>query len=161
MDPRLEAFLARISQLESSGGLNTNHKTMETGIHKGSSAYGQYGLMPNTIREMAKRKGIQEISGLQDQDLKTVMQDFPTIEQNIVEALGQHVLDRAGKDDELKAAYAWNMGHNLKPEGITPEMMENHPYVQKYKNLLDSEPKQSNNFETLAKRKALQNLASR
>ncbi len=133
MDDRLQQFLEAIKQIESSGGKDIDHPVMESGIHSGASAYGQYGLMPNTVREMAKRQGLKNLVGLDDPSLKAVLSEDPNVEQKIAEALAQRVLNRAG--DEEKAAYMWYMGHNLNPENITPEMLEKHQYIQKFKKL--------------------------
>ncbi len=41
-------LLGAIGMKESSGGKNLNHKTMESGIHKGHTAGGMFGMMPHS-----------------------------------------------------------------------------------------------------------------
>ena len=60
---KVQRFLKTIQMIESSGGKNFNHPEIESGIHEGHRAIGNYGLMPNTVQEIAtrmKRKGIQD-----------------------------------------------------------------------------------------------------
>lgn len=131
---KIAQFLARISQIESSGGLNTVHPELTSGIHSGEHAFGKYGLMPNTIREMAKRsqaKELQPLLTIPTEQLYGEMSQHPEYEDKIAQTLAQHVLNREG--DEDKAAYAWNMGHNLPVERITDEKLNSSPYVQKFR----------------------------
>lgn len=44
-----------ISFVESSGRENPPHRTLASGMHKGYSAFGKYGLMPLTTQEYAKK----------------------------------------------------------------------------------------------------------
>lgn len=135
-------FLDKIRMIESSGGIDTDHKEMDSGIHKGSSAYGQYGLMPNTIREMSTRlrrsktddQRILDLEKADDEYIKKQLQDNPELEQYYAEKLAEHIVTRQGGDLD-KSAYAWNMGHNLYPEKISQDQLESHPYSKKFRNL--------------------------
>lgn len=118
----VERFLKIISMLESSGDENKDHPAVTSGIHAGDSAIGQYGLMPNTIEEIAKRRP----------DLPAYDETSPEIQSAYANALAERTLSRSAGDEE-KAAYAWRMGHNLTPEQITERGFGEHPYVQKYK----------------------------
>ena len=51
----IKKFLQKTSQIESSGGKRLNHPEIQSGIHSGDSAVGQYGLMPDTIKELLNR----------------------------------------------------------------------------------------------------------
>ena len=129
-----ESFLKTISQIESSGGKNLNHKEINSGIQAGSSAYGEYGLMPNTIREMANRAGLNNISNLDDENLKSKLDEDPSLKNKIIETLYNH-LNQKESGDPLKMAYAWNQGHNLTPDKISDENLQKSDYVNKFKNL--------------------------
>ena len=56
---QIDNFLEAIAGVESSGGVNFNHPTIKTGIHKGQRAAGTYGLMPNTVKEVVNRMRLE------------------------------------------------------------------------------------------------------
>lgn len=123
-----EKFKRIISQLESSGGKNTKHATMTKGLHKGSTAIGQYGLMPLTIRDVAQmrvRKGQadeldKQIANMSIEEAKKLIPDLVSEDsldyEKYADTLSEHVLGRYGELD--KAAVAWNQGHYSSPEKI-------------------------------------------
>jgi len=142
MDEKISSFLKNIEQIESSGGENTNHPEIESGIHTGHSAIGRYGLMPNTIKEIINRERIagknQPIYDLLEEldpnELKDFIEQSPELETQLAKSLATRVLGKTGGDEE-KAAYAWNMGHNLSPEQIQSRDYKSSPYVQKFQTL--------------------------
>jgi hypothetical protein len=87
---KLEKFLANIRTIESAGGKNLRHPTVEGGLHDGDAAIGEYGLMPNTIQEY-KNKRVPE--------------------EAIPDTMARDVLQAAGGDEALAAAL-WNRGHH-------------------------------------------------
>lgn len=142
MNNKLQNFLAKISQIESAGGKYTNHPMIKSGIQAGSSAYGQYGLMPNTIRELASRQNMNDFNSLSDQEIKDKFKQNPELENKFAEFLANKVLNQYG-GNEQKAAYAWNMGHNLPESRIGEEQLTSSPYVQKFQKLSDmSQPQE-------------------
>ncbi len=126
----VEDFLDTIRKIESSGGTDTDHDIMQSGIHKGQAAQGQYGLMPDTIQEMARRSGNREIASTPIEQIPSQLQQNPELEQQTAMELAQRVLARQGSPE--KAAYSWNMGHNLTPEEVDKRDYMNSPYVQKF-----------------------------
>lgn len=130
-------FLKAISLNESSGGKNTNHKKMMQGIHTGDKALGQYGLMPNTIKEMAVRMGKDHpMSKYAKMDNNTITQSIkenPDHENQIANFLANHLYNKFG-GDENKMAYSWFQGHNLTNNHFNTSHKNymNHDYVQKY-----------------------------
>lgn len=137
-----ELFLDNISQLESSGGQNFNHKMMDSGIHEGQQAIGRFGLMPNTIKELVNRKIQKEgqlpenMQGLTDQppdEIKRILEANPEIEYQFADQLAKKVLKKQ-KDPE-KAAYTWFQGHNLTPEQVDQRDYQNSEYVKRFSNL--------------------------
>ena len=137
-----KTFLDKIKMIESSGGIDTNHETVDYGIHKGASAYGQYGLMPNTIREMTKRQRmankatdqIKPFENMDDESIKKTLNENPELEQYFAEKVAEHIINRQ-KGDIDRSAFAWNQGHNLFPEKIEQEKLDNSDYVRKFRNL--------------------------
>lgn len=135
-------FLDKIKLIESSGGVDTDHETVDYGIHKGSSAYGNYGLMPNTIREMAKRqrmsnterKEVLPFEKMDDDSIKEKLKENPELEEYFAERVAEHILNRQQGNID-KSAFAWNQGHNLYPEKIDEEKLNKSDYVKKFRNL--------------------------
>lgn len=122
-----DQFLDAISQIESSGGKNINHPISNAPIHRGEQAVGQYGLMPNTIQEMANRSG--------GRGPASVAPGSPQ-EQQVANQLADKVLNRF--QDPNMAAYAWHSGHNLTPKQIQDRGYESDPYVQKFQKIWKS-----------------------
>lgn len=145
MDDQIAKFLEKIKMIESSGGIDLNHKPMTEGIHQGHSAYGSYGLMPNTIQELVNRKKQQEpldseYKKIDKEDpnyIKAVLHGNPELEQALAKQLAERLLQRTAGDEE-KAAYGWNMGHNTPVENITPEKLNSNDYIQKFRALRKS-----------------------
>jgi len=140
----LKRFKKIISQLESSGNKFTNHKEMKTGMHKGSRAIGQYGLMPVTIQDAAKmriKNGTADELDLQIANMsidevkktvpKLVQNDSPEYEK-YADTLAAHVLNKY--DDPEAAAFAWNQGHYTNPDKIKKMMVS--PKTEHQKNYL-------------------------
>jgi len=142
-DKKIKDFLERIKQIESSGGKNFNHPEITLdNLQKGDRAIGNYGLMPNTVKEIISRKRLKnevtpemvELYKLSPDVLKQTLEKNPNIEQHLAEELAKHSLEKQEGNEE-KAAYSWLKGHNLNPEQITPEILDDSNYVQKYRNL--------------------------
>ncbi len=140
--PDVDGFLNTIAQIESSGGKDFNHSTMQSGIHAGEAAMGRFGLMPNTLREIAvraKREGklndqMKSAIDIEDsQKLKELIESNPEIERMFAEQLAQRVLKKF--PDSEQAAYSWNQGHNLTPEAVQKRDYKNSDYVKKFNNL--------------------------
>lgn len=139
-----EQFLKDMSQIESSGGKNTKHKTILSGIHEGQAAVGQFGLMPNTVEEISKRMEMEgsepeeirmlKITGTPSQEIANEVAKNPELERKMAERLYEHVKTRQGGDEE-RMNHAWQFGHNLKPEAITVEKLELSPRTEKFRKL--------------------------
>lgn len=140
-----ETFLNLIRQLESSGGKNTEHKKMESGIHEGDAAIGEYGIMPNTANEFIKRRELKGQFGpdealmqqMNPKQLKEFLANQDRIEQNLADDIATRVLKRS-KGDEEKAAYMWNQGHNKLASSIDEEDLDTADYIKKFRNLKKS-----------------------
>lgn len=111
----IQRFLRIAGLLESSGGTNTKHKTIESGLHAGDAAQGTYGMMPNTMEELQKRypNSLGERSSTDDYANK----------------MAELVLNRA-KGDEKLAAALWHEGHNTAPEKF--DEIKSKSYAEKY-----------------------------
>ncbi len=134
-------FLKIISQIESSGGKNFAHPQIQNGIQAGTSAAGQYGLMPNTIQELINRQRLsgqinpvmRGIASESPDQMKSHVESHPDIENQLASQLANKVLNKS--NDPAMAAYMWHSGHNLQPEQVQQRDYMNDPYVQKFINL--------------------------
>lgn len=138
IDPsQVDSFLNNISQIESGGGKYMNHKEVTTGLQKGQTAIGRYGLLPNTVDEIANGSSDPKIKSLLDmsgKEKKTALESNPDLERKVASTLAQKVLSNQGGDQE-KAAYTWLNGHNLTPQQVEDRDYQNSDYVQKFKKL--------------------------
>lgn len=132
-------FLDAISQIESSGGQNTDHPIVQGGIQAGQQAIGNYGLMPNTIDELNNRA---RLSNQMTPEMAAAsrnpasVQEDPELQKQYANQLADRVLKKY-QDPEM-AAYAWNKGHNLSLDEIRQRHYADDPYVQKFKKIWKS-----------------------
>lgn len=154
-----EPFLNRVQQLESSGGIDLSHDTIKEGLQKGQTALGEFGLLPNTVRELAARlrrrdpklqldpnfQGDPEIQQWEhpseadsttDADLSAAYSDSPDLQRRTARYLGR-LLESNAQGDPEKMAYGYKMGHNQDLVNVSPEVLQASPYVTKFKALQD------------------------
>lgn len=133
-------FLSAISQNESSGGTNLNHKTMKHGMHQGDAATGKYGLMPNTVKDTVNRMGkghplYRQYSKMDNSKIGSSLAANPKHEQEIAGHMATRLHGKFG-GDESKMSYSWNQGSSLTndhfKDGGGHSDYKNHDYVQKY-----------------------------
>lgn len=137
-------FLKKIREIESSGGKNTNHKRMPAGIHQGTSAVGDYGIMPNTALETLNRMRLsselpedyQRYLNTSPEEMEDALRTNPELYNSVAEYNANRALERTDGDEE-KAAYMWNQGLNLNPDNIDDDILNSAQYVQKFRKLKD------------------------
>lgn len=133
---KINQFLEAIALNETSGGKNLKHKTMRSGMHRGDTAIGQYGLMPNTVQEMAGRirrdlGSDHPLAAYKKMDEKQMRESFkqnPEHEEDMARFMANHV-HKKYDGNENKMAWSWLNGHNTTN---FPEDYKNHYYVKKY-----------------------------
>lgn len=134
LDPRdykaqhLQDFLKKISMLESSGGLDTDHNRIPAGIQAGDKAVGDYGLMPNTLVELSKRYPSETTEDLNKEDLKSKAINDPEFEQTMAATMADYLKNKRGLTDD-QAAAAWEAGHNTPVEKLNLDT----PRARKFK----------------------------
>jgi hypothetical protein len=140
-----------IKQLESSGGKDISHDVVQTGLNAGTSAAGNYGLMPLTIIETVSKNphlrtkypDIANSDYKMNQDyIKDFISKNPDAENEIANSHWRR-LGHKFDNDENKMAHAWFNGitNTLRSD---PEDVKNHFYVKRYnkfKKLFDLENK--------------------
>lgn len=130
-DPDLYA----ISQNETSGGQNLNHSPVTSGVNKGHTAGGAWGMMPITAKEIVGRNrelGSQypQIESADPETLTKAMNEDPYMAY----ALAKSEYDRRLKlmdSDKSKAVYSWLNGITGTKNAM-PEDIESSDYVQKF-----------------------------
>lgn len=155
----LNPDLKAINMVESSGGLQTRHAMMHSGPHKGTRAYGRFGLMPMVILETINKNPAlankyPQFLGLNYKKdhakIHKLMSQSPQAEVDIANTHWKKLSNNFG-GDKNKMAYAWLNG--VAGTKRTPkETIDNHDYVQKfnkYKKMLDLEGKIVKKSETL------------
>lgn len=135
-------FLHNIKQVETSGGTNTNHPQITYGMHKGTSAIGNYALMPHTIKEIARRHRLEggkdpkilAVKKMNPKQIKAHVEGNPEVELELARTLARHVIKRHGNNTP-NSAYAWKYGHNMPSSKINQQKRDNDIYVQKFNTL--------------------------
>lgn len=125
-----DKFLKVIAKIESNNGKNINHVVMTTGQHKGTAAYGKWGLMPLTIIGIVQAdKTEKRFNRLRGLSVHTVTSRItPEIELLLARRLARTLLSLSN-GDELMAAYRWYNGAYSLP---TEEMLAESEYVGRY-----------------------------
>ena len=131
-------FLKLMSQLESSGGKNLNHKPSVHGANPGDTAIGQYGLMPQTAYEVVHPTGgkiqtdpnMWQYNDLDKNQLAAEVAKNPDLEKAIAGQYADKVLNRAQSPEA--ASEAWLAGPNKIYSGDELNQM---PRVQKFQQL--------------------------
>lgn len=139
--------LQRLSMLESSGGKFREAPTVDQGVQAGTHAVSSYGLMPNTVYEMAQKDKQFQSTPVGQQILQTggdpsqinqVTAD-PTKDQTTAAALWDYEQKRLGKyipPDQLEDAgvYAHRRGVSGAINAyLNGQNLEDDPYVKQYR----------------------------
>lgn len=137
-----------IKHLESSGGKNLNHETIQSGINAGQTAGGAYGILPNTLNNFvntSRNKGeaidprLDAMTQLPSEVVTDILNEDRELDEKAAELGMGQVLNRAGWDEE-KAAYGWNQGHNRNFKEMANETIKDHEYVRKYREKMGEHP---------------------
>lgn len=144
----LDAFLNTLREKESSGGKDFNHPVIKSGMHKGTSAIGNFGLMPRTTQDFLMREkkirgkvlpeDLNEIANLDPNDveamnqLKLKLEQDPDKERRIARMLAETVLKKHAGDEE-RAAWGWKMGTSTPSDKITDDTLNKEEYIQAYR----------------------------
>ena len=107
-------MLRAIASVESSGGKNVNHEAGGGKIHGSEHAYGRYGMMPQTIREVVgAHKDLKskhnKLLALKGENLHRYMQDHKGLEDTVADRHLSHLEHVVGKDPS-HLGYGWLNG---------------------------------------------------
>lgn len=127
----MDGFLDAISQVETSGGKNLDHKRERRGLHAGYTAQGEHGLMPIVARETAARSSrpeLQRLGRLHPRKVQRLMAEDPDTTRELAREHASYLHGKFGGDPEMMA-YAWRRGPY---GGHTPEQAKADPYVRAF-----------------------------
>jgi len=112
---RVQDFLKKMSQIESSGGKNLNHPIIKDpdSIHVGTKAVGEYGIMPLTAQEMDKRFKTNKLKGMNKFEVQEYLEQNPELAEQLSESMASRLVDEHGEGED--ANYMWQHGHNKAP----------------------------------------------
>lgn len=144
MEDTYSKFKKLMGFMESSGGKNVDHDKITSGLHAGDTAYGEYGMMPNTAKEMANRRLLRGEGDRQDEQLQNLSNDVvqsvfvahPDLEDRYVDELVKKSVDTSG-GDMVDAAYRWRWGHNLPNEKLEDIKAKNPEYFNRIKQFMN------------------------
>ncbi len=145
--------LTDIAGLETSYGKDLDHKQLESGIHKGDKAIGAFGIMPNTIRDLANKvknpesdlgralsseielNDVEALKSMDSEQLHGLLASNPQLQQKIGRLLYLEAVQKRGQDPE-RNAFAWQMGSNIPANKISQQQLDNSPRILKLRKML-------------------------
>lgn len=134
-----QKMLNAISQVESSGGKNMNHKPTSMG-----TAYGRFAEMPDVIHDTIRlnpdlKRQHGKALRLQGDNLNRYMQDNKGLEDLIAQKHLGRLEHHFGHNPEV-IAFGWNQGITGTNRALkSKQNISAHPYVQKFKHYYESE----------------------
>lgn len=131
-------FLKLMSQLESSGGKNLNHKPSVHGTNPGDTAIGQYGIMPQTAYEVVHPTGgkvqtdpnMWQYNDLDKNQLAAEVAKNPDLEKAIAGQYADKVLNRAQSPEAASQMWLQGASHPISSYDL-PDIQR----VQKFQQL--------------------------
>ena len=138
-----------IAQTESSGGQNLNHKTMKSGMHKGQTAGGAWGMMPKTAgyvlklskKLQSKYPELAELSSDVNANHKQITESLnknPQVAYDLANTLLNHIKSVHGNDMN-KILHSWHYGiEGTKKATSDKKDLKSDQYVQKISSHLNS-----------------------
>lgn len=137
-------FKKLISFLESSSGKDTDHKLMASGIHRGTSAMGEYGMMPNTAQHMArvnirdkKSTPLDEVvANIDPSQIEEVLSSNPNKTKEYVNAYMDRVLNSSNSMKD--AATKWMAGPNASEKTMDRVDKNNPGRLDKLRQFMDN-----------------------
>lgn len=126
----LKSFKRILSLLESSGGRDLAHKEVTEGPQAGTTAIGEYGMMPRTIQNLARNNPQKTeldkiIESANPKMVEEILASNPEKKQQYINQLLDKVIDKSD-GNALDASVRWLAGQNSSPQRIK-SVAEQHP----------------------------------
>lgn len=128
-------FKRLLSLLETSGGTQMDHNPVDEGMHAGTSAIGEYGMMPKTIQDLAKSNPQKTeldkiIQGADPTSVDEILQSNPDKYNQYANQMSDKVAAKS-KGDAEDAAMRWLAGQNSSSRRIASVSDDNPGRVAK------------------------------
>lgn len=125
--------------MESRDGQNINHRIMQSGIHEGTSAMGEYGIMPTTAQDMLKHSKDPLDQLIVDSDpnrVEEILKGNPQVYDRLVDKETNKIANKT--EDPVAASLLWNAGSNHSSDEINKLITQNPGnFVGRTKNAID------------------------
>lgn len=120
---------------ETGGGINLNHVELTKGIHKGTRAGGNYGLMPWTVVDLIKaspvlKRRYEDLLLMSPNEITEVLNENPKISRDIALVFWKDLRENF-KFDPSRAAFAWLHGPYAAQKASEDKVLGN-DYVKKF-----------------------------
>lgn len=139
--------------MESSDNPYVRHPAAVKSVNAGDTAVGQYGLMPNTVKELANRAQMSEEDIPSDEivrrssssQISDMIQNNPELMKLYVDRLSKRVMKKS-QDNPETAYLRWLYGHNLSDARVEsikkkdPKTLERIKRVIEEKHLMSKQP---------------------
>jgi hypothetical protein len=111
-------FKKLMSAIESDHNPEAEHKPVPGDMHKGTSAIGQYGMMPVTLQDIARQLSDKTeldklIQSADPTTVKEILQSNPQKYEQYSDVLAEKVLKKS-QGDPQEAALKWRWGPSTK-----------------------------------------------
>lgn len=147
-EDRLNGILNETKLLETQGQedpTNTLHNMAKSSLHGGERAFGSYGLMPETIRTMARREkrdnemgpGLYGLQNASEEDIHKFLQDNEDLQREIAKKYLKDLIGRNPALTDEQVHYRYKMGPSAP---ISPEKVESDERIKRLKDLLTTKP---------------------
>ena len=136
-------YLGGIAMVESSGGKNLEHPTLQSGMHKGQKAGGMFGMMPLTAKETLKlnpelaRHYPELTQDLAPEAFTDRFNTDPEADTDFAKALYERNKAKVGSDEGATYAQYNGLGGALKARSRGDDFNAS-PYVQKVKDAMSN-----------------------
>lgn len=132
-----ERGLNAIAQVESSGGLNTQHKEVKSGLNRGDTAVGRFAMMPKTIKDLVNkdhtlRATYSHIADMSGEQMASHFKENPGIEKEIAGRNYDRISHSLGTKDLSVISHSWLNGvEGTKKQLASGKNVSNHWYVNR------------------------------
>jgi len=144
MEDRKARLLDETKLLETQGQkdpVNIIHPQGNSPLHGNSRAYGAYGLMPNTVREMAARDlktmgpGVKTLYKASDEKIYKALKDNEPLQRYVAKKVIETALEANPDATDEQLQYLYKYGHNKKLSEKDQPKIEKDERTRRFKKL--------------------------
>lgn len=125
-----KAFKKLIALIETDANPDAEHAMIGSGMHEGTRAIGDKGLMPATIKDLARESGSPFDKLIQEADPEAI-QEMLASNPEKYEQYASMMADKTTSDTPEDQAVKWRWGQNITPEQLEQIKKDNPQYLQR------------------------------